>query len=133
MPSYASEDAEHVAHGVRLGGRGDLLDAVSDGQPLTIEALERLTRPDLYEPDEDGETRPTGETGMLRLYTHADGNHTIACDWYGWLPGHYTTRQAAHVAYGYVLGGENAGPLDKLAQPRLDGYTLAEIEAFAAQ
>ena len=69
---------------------------------------------------------------MLRLYPHADGDHTLACEWFGWLPGHYTTRQAALVAYGYVLGGEDAGYLDKLAVPRPEGYTLAEIEAFAA-
>jgi hypothetical protein len=131
MPAYANTDAEHVAHGIRLGGRGHLLDDAPDSPPLTIEALERLTRPDLYEPDEDGETRPVGEMGMLRLY-QASETFTIACEWFGWLPGHYTTRQAALVAYGYVLGGEDAGYLDKLAAPRPEGYTLAEIEDFAA-
>ena len=132
MPAYADQDVEHVAHGIRLGGRGHLLDAAPDSPALSIEALERLTRPDLYEPDEDGETRTVGETGMLRLYSHTDGDYTIACEWFGWLPGHYTTRDAALTAYGYVLGGENAGYLDKLAVPRAEGYTLAEIEAFAA-
>lgn len=131
MPAYADHDAEQVAHGIRLGGRGHLIDAAPDSPALTIEALERLTRPDLYEPDEDGEIRPVGETGMLRVYQASD-TYTIACEWFGWLPGHYTTRDAALTAYGYVLGGEDAGYLDKLAVPRADGYTLDEIEAFAA-
>lgn len=131
MPTYANPDAEHVAHGIRLGGRGDTLDEAPVGQPLTVEALEHLTRPDLYEPAEDGETRRVGDTGMLRLYLHADGDYTIACEWFGWLPGHYVTRDAALVAYGYVLGGETAGRLDELAVPRADGFTLDEIEAFA--
>lgn len=133
MPAYANIDAEHVAHGIRLGGRGHLLDAASADQALTVQALERLARPDIHGPDEGGEERRVSEVGMLRLYCHTDGDHTIACDWFGWLPGHYTTREAALAAYGYVLGGEGAGHLDELAQPRLEGYTLAEIEAFAAK
>ena len=131
MPTYANPDAEHVAHGIRLGGGGSLLDTTPDSPPLTVEALERLTRPDLYaKRDEEHRMRLIGETGMLRLYTH-DDDYTIACDWFGWLPGHYTTRKAALAAYGYVLGGENAGYLDRLAQPRPEGYTLGELEAFA--
>lgn len=132
MPAYADHDAEQVAHGIRLGGRGQMLDAAPDSRPLGIEALERLARPDVYEPDEDGETHPVGETGMLHVYKVSE-TYTIACEWFGYLPGHYVTRDAALVAYGYVLGGENAGPLDKLAVPRLEGYTLEEIEAFAAK
>ena len=132
MPAYANPDAEHVAHGIRLGGRGHLLDAVYTSKPLTVGDLEWLTRPDLYEPGEGGEPHRIGKLGMLRLYPHADGDFTIACEWFGWFPGHYATRDAALAAYGYVLGGETAGPLDKLAQPRAEGYTLAEIEAFAA-
>lgn len=127
MPAYADQDAEHVAHGIRLGGRGHLLDGVYAAKPLTIGDLEWLMRPDLYE----GQRKPR-PGGMLRVHPHPDGDYTIACDWFGWLPGHYTTREAALAAYGYVLGGENAGHLDKLAQPRREGYTLEEIEAFAA-
>jgi hypothetical protein len=68
---------------------------------------------------------------MLRLY-EGQGTYMIACSWFGWLPGHYTTRDAALVAYGYILAGEKAGYLEELAVPRPAGYTLAEIEAFAA-
>lgn len=131
MPTYADQDAEQVAHGIRLGGRGHLLDqALAAGEPLTVQHLERIARPDLQQSSEgpgiDHET-----LGMLHLYKVSE-TYTLACEWFGWLPGHYTTRQAALVAYGYILGGENAGYLDKLAVPRLEGYTLAEIEAFAA-
>lgn len=132
MPTYANLDAEQVAHGIRLGGRGHLLGGATVSQPLTVEALERLARPDLHEPGEGGEARRVGELGMLRLHPHADGDYTIACEWFGWLPGHYTTRYAALAAYGYVLGGESAGPLEMLTRPRAAGYALAEIEAFAA-
>lgn len=137
MPAYADHDAEQVAHGIRLGGRGDKLDAAPDGRPLNVGDLERLTRPDLYEPDEDldedHEDAPEwGPGGQLRVHQATD-TYTLSADWPGWLPGHYVTRDAALVAYGYVLGGEKAGPLDKLAQPRPEGYTLAEIEAFAAK
>lgn len=101
MPAYTNLDAEHLAHGIRLGG--------GDG---TAEELER---------------------GLDVLTVHdAVGSYTISTTTYGWLPGHYATREAALVAIGYVLGGEQAGELDKLAQPRPHGYTLAEIEAFAA-
>ncbi|MEV4033415.1 hypothetical protein [Streptomyces umbrinus] len=138
MPAYADHDAEQVAHGIRLGGRGEMLDAAPPGSPLAVADLERLARPDLYEPDpeedldEDYEDAPEwGSEGQLRIHQASD-TYTIAADWCGWLPGHYVTRDAALVAYGYVLGGEKAGPLGKLAQPRLAGYTLAEIEAFAA-
>jgi len=136
MPAYADHDAEQVAHGIRLGGRGEKLDAAPVDRPLNVGDLERLTRPDLYEPgedrDENYEDPPAwGPGGQLRIH-HVSDTYTIACDWFGWLPGHYVTRDAALVAYGYVLGGEKAGPLDKLAQPRLEGYTLAEFEAFAA-
>jgi len=131
MSLYESLDAEHVAHGIRLGGRGGVLEAASAGSALTVEALERLARPDLYASGEEGGFRSVGEKGMLRLYPHADGDFTLACEWFGWLPGHYATRQAALVAYGYVLGGEGGGCLEELARPRPQGYTLAEIEAFA--
>lgn len=132
MPAYASPEAEHVAHGIRLGGRGHLLDQAVSSQPFTVEALERIIRPDLYDEQDDDELSLDAQPlGRLRVYPSQD-SHTIACDWYGWLPGHYTTRDAALVAYGYILGGEKAGPLDKLAQPRPEGYTLAEIETFAA-
>lgn len=131
MAAYANPDAEHVAHGIRLGGRGHLLDTAPDSRKLDVEALERLTRPDLYEDqDDDDLSLDVQPLGQLRIHPSQD-THTIACDWYGWLPGHYTTREAALVAYGYVLGGEKAGELDKLAQPRPDGYTLNEIETFA--
>lgn len=101
MPTYANPDAEHLAHGIRLGGGHG-----------TAEEVER---------------------GLKALTVHdAIGTYTISTTTHGWLPGHYTTREAALVAVGYVLGGEEAGPLDALAQPRANGYTLDEIEAFAA-
>lgn len=131
MPAYANHDAEQVAHGIRLGGRGHLIDTAPASQLLDIEALERIACPDLYEPDENGERHPAGGMGTLRLYQVKD-TYTVACEWFGWLPGHYTTREAALTAYGYVLGGENVGLLEKLAAPRPEGYTLTEIEAFAA-
>lgn len=137
MTAYADHDAEQVAHGIRLGGRGQTLDAAPAGQPLTVSDLERLTRPDIYEPDEeadpDYEDPPQwGPGGQLQVHQASD-TYTIAADWCGWLPGHYVTRDAALVAYGYVLGGEAAGPLDKLAGARAAGYTLSEIEAFAGK
>lgn len=130
MPTYADQDAEHVAHGIRLGGRGHLLDAEADGQPLTVRDLEGIARPDIRRSGGPGDGYET--IGMLRLYQGPE-TYTIATSWSGWLPGHYATRQAALVAYGYVLGGEDAGYLDELTQPRPDGYTLAELEAFAAR
>ncbi|MEV0556179.1 hypothetical protein AB0I27_22355 [Streptomyces sp. NPDC050597] len=135
MPAYADHDAEQVARGIRLGGRGQILDEAPAGPPLTVAGLERLTRPDIYEPDEEldeDEDPPTwGAGGQLQVHQASD-TYTLSAAWWGWLPGHYVTRDAALVAYGYVLGGEKTGPLDKLAQPRLEGYTLAEIETFAA-
>lgn len=136
MPAYADHDAEQVAHGIHLGGRGDKLDAAPTGKPLTVSSLERLTRPDIFEPDEGfdeyyEDSPEWGPGARLRIHQVKD-TYTLSADWCGWLPGHYVSRYAALVAYGYVLGGEKAGPLDKLAQPRPDGYTLDEIEAFAA-
>lgn len=130
MPAYANHDAEQVAHGIRLGGRAAVIDATPDDQPLTVAGLERLTRPDL-QPHNESPGLDYESVGMLHIYKVRE-TYTIACEWFGWLPGHYTTREAALTAYGYILGGENAGPLDRLTQPRIDGYTLAEIEAFAA-
>lgn len=132
MPAYAEHDAEQIAHGIRLGGRGDTLDnaLAAVGEPLTVRHLERITRPDLH-PLDGGPGLDYETVGMLHLYKVSDA-YTVASEWFGWLPGHYTTRDAALVAYGYVLGGEGAGRLDELAVPRPDGFTIGEIESFAA-
>lgn len=132
MSTYADRDAEQVARGIRLGGQGDQLDAAPDSEPLTVAGLERLTRSDIYEPDEDfdpdyDDPPEWGPEGQLRVYKVSE-TYTIAADWCGWLPGHYVTRDAALVAYGYVLGGEGAGVLGELATPGPDGLTVEDLE-----
>lgn|GEM_PF-6224395 len=133
MPAYASTDAEHVAHGIRLGGRGRPLDdaLAAAREPLDVPGLEGIARPDL-KPADEGPGFEYETIGMLHLYEVA-GTYKIATRWFGWLPGHYDSRAAALVAYGYVLGGEQPGLLSRLTSPRADGYTLAEIEAFATR
>lgn len=135
MPKYANGDAEHVAHGIRLGGKGALLDAVGPGQQLTVSDLEQLARPDLYEPDpaEDQESwRQPGPEGMVRIYCYTQhGDYDVACDWFGWVPGHYATREAGLTAYGYLLGGEQAGELEEMVKEQRP-HTVTDIERFAA-
>lgn len=127
----ADHDAERVAHGMRLGGKGDALDAaLAEAQrPLTVAQVEKIARPDLG-PSNSGRGLDHERVGALKLYRVTD-TYTIATDDFGWLPGHYVDRDAALVAYGYVLGGEGAGTLDKVKAPAPQGIAVEEIEAYA--
>ncbi|PPS89490.1 hypothetical protein [Streptomyces sp. MH60] len=127
MPDYADFDAEKVAHGIRLGGGGATLDAYV-GEALTVADLEDLLRPDLR--DDEDSPASSSRLGQLRVRDMID-SFTMACDWYGYLPGHYETRDTALVAYGYILGGEQAGSLNVIARPRPEPITEQELERFA--
>jgi hypothetical protein len=132
MPTFADHDAEQVAHGIRLGGIGETLDTAlgAAGEPLTVAHLEDIARPDLHR-----QSSPVGNglehVGMLGIFQGPDG-YVIAAQWFGWLPGRYTTRDAALIAYGYVLGGEAHGYLEDISKRRAL-LRVEDIEALAAQ
>lgn len=57
----------------------------------------------------------------------------LAASWYGWLPGVFATREAALLAYGYVLGGERAGHLEDLRDevPRREDRPIEVYDLIA--
>jgi hypothetical protein len=135
MPTYASNDAEQVAHGIRLGGKAAMLDDFlrSMNKPVSVDQLEYITRPDAYAehglratPDDRFE-----HVGMLKISATQHG-YSIAAEWFGWLPGSYTTRDAALTAYGYVLGGEAHGYLEDIAKRYGGSITTEDLQAIAA-
>lgn len=74
--------------------------------------------------------------GLCHLFPWNDHSFSLATAWYGWLPGRWFGRESALGAYGYVLGGEDSGVLEKLtervsAAPRWGHYvTLGDLEKF---
>lgn len=126
MTAYADHDAALVAHGIRLGGKGDALANAlhAAGQPLTVDDLERIARPDLSR-------RATQQgdgfehVGMCQI-APTDNGYALAAQWFGWLPGRYATRDVALAAYGYVLGGEGFGYLNDLVKRWGDRAVTAE-------
>lgn len=132
MTSYANSDAEHVGRGIQLGGKGDRLDQAlsEESEPLTVTRLERIMRPDLGDDPHDPAGRGLEQMGMCLISKTGD-SYGLAARWFGWLPGHYDSREAALVAYGYVLGGESAGYLDRVAEPGPEPWTVQMIERFA--
>lgn len=129
MPTFADDNAEYVAHGIRLGGKADKLDAAisAAGEPLSVTDLERIARPDLSDHGEESGDR-SEHVGMLKISATQHG-YSIAARWFGWLPGCYATREAALTAYGYVLGGEAHGYLDDIA--KRGTLAVEDIEAAA--
>ncbi|WP_413808132.1 hypothetical protein [Streptomyces sp. OE57] len=138
-------DVAALIHGVRAGGiphRAESLETAlrqAAGRPLTVEELEaaallqwdRLT----YEEQRrmNAEERPVSPgveaVGFARIYPPKQASalpgqapaYGVAASWYGWLPGIYATRTAALMAYGYLLGGEEAGLLEELRDQILRG------------
>ncbi|MEC3995029.1 hypothetical protein VSR01_16410 [Actinacidiphila sp. DG2A-62] len=127
------DDARIIGKAIRLGGSREIiaaLDAALTEGPLTPDRIERLAHPDWDRVAfEEEASEPVSEgaeaVGLARLYgpeqTSARGRIAgrppswgVAASWYGWLPGMYEDRTAALLAYGYVLGGEGAGPLEEL-------------------
>ena len=143
MATYANADAEHIAHGIRLGGKSAELDtALRDAtHPLNADDLEHLIHPDFRETYSNQPTAREGgfeRLGMLKLAHPGDvPGWLMAAEWFGWLPGIYASREAVLVAYGYVLGGEAGGYLDELQVQvrRREGreITVEDIEAFAGR
>ncbi|MEZ7005844.1 hypothetical protein [Streptomyces sp. AD55] len=137
-------DVTVLVHGVRAGGdprRVDSLEAAlrrAAGRPLTVEELEAAVLLDWDRVEYEERRRwqaaelpaPGVETlGFARLYPPGQTAalpgqppaYALAASWYGWLPGVYATRAAGLTAYGYVLGGETAGPLEELRDQILRG------------
>lgn len=125
----AHEDARVIGKGIRLGAGREIvaaLDAALTEGPLTPDRIERLAHPDWDRLTfEEESTEPVSEgvepVGLARLYgpgqTAAPGrapSWAVAASWYGWLPGTFEDRTAALLAYGYALGCEGAGPLERL-------------------
>ncbi|MDX3345905.1 hypothetical protein PV387_03495 [Streptomyces sp. ME02-6987-2C] len=129
MPSSVLTDARTIAKGIRLGGASDIVraldEALTDG-PLTPDRIEQLAHPDWDRVQFEEESgKPVSEgadaVGLARLYdpeqtgpAHRQGSWGVAASWYGWLPGAYASRDAALLAYGYVLGQEGPGLLERL-------------------
>lgn len=144
-------DAELLARGIRLGAAPDrvaLLDTALRGAagPLTADDVERYMHSDwdrwqLAATQVNPRSDHVEPVGMARLHAphpdHPEVGWALAATWYGWLPGIYTTREAALLAYGYLLGGESAGFLEELRDQVLRGesrhITVDDIEGFAAE
>jgi hypothetical protein len=131
MTATALDDARVIANGIRLGGSSEIASALAAALaegPLTPDGIERLAHPDWdrfqFEEHSSTPVSPGAEpVGLARLYApgeeSAEGtgippSWAVAAAWYGWLPGLFASRDAALLAYGYVLGGEGAGPLEEL-------------------
>ncbi|MET8746871.1 hypothetical protein [Streptomyces sp. NPDC004728] len=152
MNGTALDDAQTIERGIRLGGSTEIvanLEAALAEGPLTPDRIEHLAHPDwdrieleerVNEPrPEDGDS-----VGLARLYgsekTDAPGlapTWALAASWYGWLPGAYASREAALLAYGYILGGENSGELeelrDQVARAEHRPITQADLTDFATR
>lgn len=137
MDAFTDHDAALVAHGIRLGGKGDALNNAlhAAGEPLTVSHLERIARPDMApEATEDGQAADGFEhVGMLKM-AHTEAGYVIASRWFGWLPGTYATRNVALAAYGYVLGGEGYGHLEDLVKRwGSRGVTAEDVQGLPAR
>lgn len=119
MATFENPDAELIAEGIRLSGKAEAVDDFvrSMSRPVSVDQLEYITRPDAFA--EYGLRAAAGlgfeHVGMLKIAA-VEGGFTIAALWFGWLPGVYATRDAALVAYGYALGGEQHGHLEDLTR-----------------
>ncbi|GGZ23247.1 hypothetical protein GCM10010387_15450 [Streptomyces inusitatus] len=140
-------DAEIIVRGIGLGGSADIAAAVRTAElegPLTPDRIERLAHSD-WGPARVEEllTRPVPEgceqVGLARIYPLVDQRGSdarlLAASGYGWLPGSYATREAALLAYGYVLGGEGSGYLedlrDKITRGERRPIVADDLVAFA--
>lgn len=135
MATFENRDAELIAEGIRLSGKAEAVDDFvrSMSRPVSVDQLEYITRPDAFA--EYGLRSTTGlgfeHVGMLKIAA-VDGGFTIAALWFGWLPGVYATRDAALVAYGYTLGGEERGYLEDLARGA-SSITADDLRALASR
>ena len=126
---HATPEWPVVIKGIRLGGDPAVVAAVeaakaAAGEDFTMEDLERHAHPDWDRVQFEAYSRgPVSQgaqrVGLARLYGPDDspvGKDTwaVAASWYGWLPGIYSSREAALLAYGYVLGHERGGLLEEL-------------------
>ncbi|MGX1514021.1 hypothetical protein [Streptomyces collinus] len=146
----AYEDARIIGKGIRLGGSPEIvaaLEAALAEGPLTPDRLERLAHPDWDRLTfEEEASEPVSEgadaVGLARLYGPVQmgrpprpASWTVAASWWGWLPGAYASREAALLAYGYVLGGEGRGPLEELRDTVLRGegrpIEIGDLVVFA--
>lgn len=141
--------------GVRAGGDLDRVKSLETalhrtGRPLTVEELEAavLLQWDRVEYEERRQWVATDPVapgveafGFARLYPPAQTSalpgqvpaYSVAASWYGWLPGVYATREAAVMAYGYVLGGETPRRLEDLRDQVLGGEGRpVEVRDFIA-
>ncbi|MFF4179701.1 hypothetical protein [Streptomyces sp. NPDC001750] len=145
MKCAALDDAQTIAKGIRLGGSTKIvtaLEAALTEGPLTPDRIERLAHPDWdrvqFEVQGSELLSEHGEpVGLACLYGPAQGGWAVAASWYGlgWLAGIYASREAALLAYGYVLGGEGRGGLEELRDQVFHGerrpITPADLVAFA--
>lgn len=142
------DDARTIVQGIRLGGSAEIAAAVEAALgPLGADRIEQLVHPDWdrvqFEEYSAEPVSPGAEpVGLARLYppeqTAADGltpAWVVAASWYGWLPGRYAGREAALLAYGYVLGHEGGGALEELRDRVARGedrpIESADLIAFA--
>lgn len=133
MTAYADHDAELIAEGIRLGGKSAALDEAlaTARDPLAVGRLEGIARPDL---SGHAVERFDGfeHVGMCKISDTQHG-YVVAAEWFGWLPGTYSTRDAALTAYGYVLGGEAHGYLNDIAKQLGGSVTVEDFQALAAE
>ncbi|MCZ1012054.1 hypothetical protein [Streptomyces lydicus] len=131
MPTTSSqfEDARIIAKGIRLGGSSEIVAAVEAAGasgPLTPGRIEQLAHPAWDRAEFEERSRPTSppgaeQVGMALLYRVDQAaipgdapSWVLATQWCGWLPGTYASREAALLAYGYVLGTEGSDRLEEL-------------------
>lgn len=128
----AYDDARIIGKGIRLGGAPQIvaaLEAALAEGPLTPDQIERLAHPDWDRLTfEEQQSEPVSEgaeaVGLAHVYApvapdpaqpwRVVSGWLVAASWWGWLPASFATRDAALLAYGYVLGGEGRGPLEEL-------------------
>jgi hypothetical protein len=146
----AYTDARVIAKGIRLGGSREIvaaLEAALVEGPLTPDRIEQVAHPDWDRIQfEEHASEPVAEgarpVGLCRLYDPVQmgaaprpASWGVAAAWWGFLPGAYASREAALLAYGYVLGREGAGMLEELRDTVLLGegrpIEAADLIAFA--
>ncbi|MEZ3180816.1 hypothetical protein KYY02_19610 [Streptomyces pimonensis] len=152
MTRSALDDARIIGKGIRLGGAPEIvraLDAALAEGPLTPDRIEQLAHPDWDRLTfEEQTSRPVSEgadaVGLARLYGPDEMDAAgltpswgLAAAWYGWLPGTYTDRTAALLAYGYILGNESGGLLeelrDRITRDQRRPITSSDLIAFAGR
>jgi hypothetical protein len=149
----AYDDARVIGKGIRLGSSAEIvaaLEAALAEGPLTPDQIERLAHPDwdrfTFEEQASTPVSPGAEAvGLARVYApvapdpaqpwRVVSGWLVAAAWWGWLPCTFATRDAALLAYGYVLGGEGAGPLEELRDRIVRGerrpIELGDLIVFA--